>query len=248
MNKNKFLIGLFTVLCSTALFSCKKETVVNTDGSNLYQPYLQLQIGKYITYSVDSSIWNDALCIKFTPQSQQRFLINDTFRDNQKRLSYVVNVLSRKNDTAQWYSNDVIYITPAADHFEYVEKNIRFMRLANPVKSGATWAGNSLMPSDDKDYAYLQNWNYTYQNVLQPYDNGKMKFDNTITVSETNQVLNNPETAPNDYAYLLQSKSVYAYGVGMVYHEYTYWTYEPNPSGIGCRKGVGVIMRAIDHN
>jgi hypothetical protein len=250
MNKNKFLIGLCTVLCATALFfSCKKEkTEVNTDGGNLYQPYIPLEIGKYIIYDVDSFYWDESLCIKVTRKSQHEYLVTDTFRDNQNRLSYVINVLERKNDSSQFVSGDVFYMTPGAEKMEYVEKNIRFIRMVNPVKNMQSWQGNSLMPSDDMDYAYLKGWNYLYINVLKPYDNGKLKFDNTVTVVETDQVLNNPETQPNDYGYLLQSKSVYAYRVGMIFHEYIYWTYDPVPGSKNCRKGLGVTMRAIQHN
>jgi hypothetical protein len=250
MNKHKFLTGLLTVLCAATVFSsCKKEKiVVNTDGGNLYQPYIPLEIGKYITYAVDSFYWDETLCLKITRSSQHQHLVTDTFRDNQGRLSYVINVLERKNDSALYRSGDVFYITPAAEQMEYVEKNIRFMRLINPVKNGQTWLGNRLLPADDQDFAWLKGWNYTYKNVLEPYDNGKMKFDNTITVQETDQVLNNPETQPNDYAYLLQSKTVYAYRVGMIYREYAYWIYDPVPFVKSCRKGVGVTMRAIEHN
>lgn len=250
MNKKKFLIGLCAVLCTSALlFSCNKEKiVVNTDGGNLYQPYMPLEIGKYIIYNVDSFYWDEERCLKITRSSQHEYLVADTFRDNQNRLSYVINVLERKNDSSQFVSGDVFYITPGAEQLEYVEKNIRYMRLVNPVRNDQTWLGNSLLPADDKDYDWLKGWNYTYKNVMEPYDNGKMKFEKTITVVETNQVLNNPETLPDNYAYLLQSKSVYAYRVGMVFHEYLYWIYDPVPMAKNCRKGLGVTMRIAEHN
>lgn len=250
MNKSKLLVGLFAVVCATTtLFSCKKEkVVVNTDGGNLYQPYMPLEIGKYIIYNVDSFYWDDNLCIKTTRSSQHEYLVADTFRDLQNRLTYIINVLERKNDSAAFRSGDVLYITPGAEQMEYVEKNVRYKRMINPVRNSQTWLGNNLLPADDQDFAFLKGWNYTYKNVLEPYNNGKMTFDNTVTVSETDQVLNNPETHPSDYAYLLQSKSVYAYRIGMIYHEYTNWTYDPALSPTACRKGVGVVMRAVEHN
>jgi hypothetical protein len=250
MNKRKILIGaLAAVVATVTFFSCKKETKVNTDGGNLYQPYVPYQIGKYVIYDVDSSLWDDNLCLKVSRKCQMEYLVSDTFRDGQNRLSYVVDVLSRKNDTAQFASDYVLYVTPGAEQYEFVEKNIRFMRMVNPVKNGYSWSGNSLMPADDQDYAYLKNWNYQYQDVLQPYSTNKLTFPNTVTVSETNQVLNNPETKPDAYAYMLISKTVYAYEVGMVYHEYTNWTYDPTVPGVkACRKGSGVIMQAVEHN
>jgi hypothetical protein len=63
-------------------------------------------------------------------------LVADTFRDAQKRLSYAINVLSRKTPTDKFVVNDVVYYTPGAEQMEYVEKNIRFMRLVNPIVEG----------------------------------------------------------------------------------------------------------------
>lgn len=237
------------VLGAGLLSSCKKDRVlVNTNGGDLYQSFLPLEVGKYIIYDVDSSIWDDAKCIKYTYKSQHEYLVADTFRDGQMRLSYVINIRSRMTDKANWVVNDVINYTPAAEKLEMVQKNIRFMKLVNPISEGKVWAGNSLMPVEDQDYAYLKGWSYTYTDVLKPFNNGAINFEKTLTVSETNQVLNNPETKPEDYAYLLQSKSVYAFRVGMIYREYIYWTYDPVPLVKSCRKGVGVTMRAIEYN
>jgi len=250
MNKHRIILGLLAVVCATIMLgSCKKDrVVVNADGGNLYQTYMPLQIGKYIVYDVDSSIWDDVLCLKIIHHSQQKFLVTDTFRDGQNRLSYAISMESRLNATSQFVPNDVVYYTPGAEQLEYVEKNIRFMRLVNPIVEGKQWAGNSMMPADDQDYAYLKGWKYTYKNVLQPFNNGVINFEKTLTVDETNQIVNNPETQPADYAYLLQSKSVYAFRVGMVYREYTYWIYDPATTGKSCRKGVGVVMRAVEYN
>jgi hypothetical protein len=249
MKKTGFVALSMMALSATMLNSCKKDQIlVNTNGSDMYQSFLPLEKGKYITYDVDSSIWDDAKCTRISQKSQQQYLVADTFRDAQNRLSYAINIFSRLNAAATWKVNDVIYYTPGAEKMEVVQKNIRFMKMVNPVQDGFQWKGNSLLPADDQDFNYLKGWNYTYQNVLKPFDNGAKTFDKTVTVLETDQVLNNPETQPTAYAYLLQSKAVYAFRVGMVYREYTYWTYDPKPGVTTCRKGVGVTMRAIDYN
>lgn len=248
MNKNRIFTGVLALLCSVAFFSCKKEIVKNTDGGTLYQPYVPMQIGKHIVYDVDSSIWDDNLCVKFSRQYQMEYVVADTFRDGQNRLSYRIDVYIRKGDTAQWKINDVVYMTPAAEKLELVEKNIRYIRMVNPVKENYTWKGNSLMPAEDHDYDYMHPWVYKYGDMLQPYDNGKRTFENTITVTEVDSTFNNPETKPTLPAAKIFSKSVYAYGIGMVYHEYLYWTYEPQPSTTICRKGYGVVLRAVEYN
>ncbi|WP_344822843.1 hypothetical protein [Rurimicrobium arvi] len=249
MKKTRLLALSMIVVSTAVLNSCKKDQViVNTNGSDMYQSFVPLEIGKYITYDVDSSIWDDVNCIRYSHKSQQQYYVADTFRDDQNRLSYAVNIFSRLTSADNWKVDDVIYYTPAAEKMEVVQKNVRFIKMVNPVKDGQVWQGNSLLPQDDQDFNYLKGWKYTYQNVLQPYDNGARTFDQTVTVSETDQVLNNPETQPDDYGFLLQSKAVYAFRVGMIYREYTYWVYDPVPGSTNCRKGNGVIMRAIDYN
>ncbi len=248
MNKNKIFLGILTFVTASAIFTaCKKDRIiVEASTADLYQSYLPTEVGKYIIYDIDSSIWDDAKCLKYSYKYQHKYIVSDTFRDGQKRLSYVINVLSRLKPTDNFVVNDVIYYTPASERFEFVEKNIRFVRLINPIVENKTWNGNVLMPVEDQDYAYLKNWNYTYKNVNKPYNNGVVNFENTITVNETDQILNNPESMPASYASLLQSKSVYAFRVGLIYREYTSWTYDP--AIVRCRKGTGVVMRAVEYN
>ena len=250
MNKHKIIVGLVSVVLATALLStCNKDkVVVNTNGGDLYQSFLPLEVGKYIIYDVDSSIWDDTKCIKYTNKYQHEYLVADTFRDAQNRLSYTINISTRKTATDKFSIDKVVYYTPGAEQMEFVEKNIRFMRLINPITEGKQWLGNSLMPQEDQDYDFLKGWKYTYQNVLKPYNNGAINFEKTITVSEVDTIRNNPETMPDAYASLLQSKSIYAFRVGLIYREYAYWIYDPIPGAQNCRKGVGVIMRAIEYN
>lgn len=250
MNKQKIVGLILAVAGLSAIWTaCKKDRViVNSNGADLYQTYMPLEIGKYIIYEVDSSIWDNSLCVKDSRKYQHKYLIADTFRDAQSRLSYVVNIYSRRNSTDVFRVDDVIYYTPGAEQMELMQKNIRFIRLISPVAEGKQWNGNRLIPSEDQDFDYLQNWDYTYTNFEKPFNTGAINFENTVTVVERDTILNNPETMPDAYAYLLQSKSVYAFRVGMVYHEYAYWIYDPIPGEKNCRKGVGVTLRAIEYN
>jgi hypothetical protein len=252
MNKRFLTFSAIATLTAFAFFlsACKKDKViVNVDKGEMYQDFLPLTIGKYIVYDVDSSIWvDDNMCTKLTNKYQHKYTVADTFRDNQNRLSYTIEIKTRKNESSPWKVDDVIYYTPAAEKFETVQKNIRTMNLVNPIQEGKVWEGNSLLPHEDADYNWLKGWKYTYLDVLKPFNNGFKTFEKTITVEETDQILNNPETLPDAYASILQSKKVYAFRVGMIYKKYINWTYDPIPGSVNCRNGIGVEMRAIDYN
>lgn len=245
MNKKFLPALLLAALFSIAFFSCKKENddKYNGDYSKAYFP---LQFGRYVTYDVDSTLWDDFLQVKSLHKYQMRYTVADTFRDNENRLSYLVDVHIRKSDSLPWQVHRVINITPTPTRLEYTESNVRFIKLVFPVSDNIEWKGNSLIPADDQDYQYFYDWTYKYSNFTQPFNDGKVYFDNTVTVSQVDEQQNDPETMPAAYAYKTYAKEVYGYDIGLVYREITHWTYDPGI--VPFRKGYSVVMRAVDHN
>src|SRR5688572_2014768 len=86
-----FLAALYTV----SLFSCKKpaEDEIPLEETEAYFP---LQKDKYIIYNVDSTNWDDSLCIKKLDKYQMMYTVADTFTDNQGRASYRIDTRIRK--------------------------------------------------------------------------------------------------------------------------------------------------------
>jgi hypothetical protein len=246
MFKKLLPLAVIAGLCSISFFSsCKKETDTNYSNDSV-AAYYPMRIGKFITYSVDSTVWNDFDCSKIVRHYQMRYTFADTFSDASGRLSYRVETAIRTQDTVPWNSGMVLYYTPTASSLESVEANLRYIKLASPLANGTTWDGNSMISTNDADLGYFGNWSYTYANVGAPYDQDSIYFDHTVTVNEVNETTNDPETLPAAYADRTFSKEVYQYNLGMVYREMTHWIYDPNVSS--CRKGASVVMRAIDHN
>lgn len=244
MKKLRSALLTATVL-SLAFAACNKDED-KYDG-NATLAFYPLELGHYVTYQVDSVIWDDFQCLRTVHKMQHRYQVADTFTDNQGRPSYRIDILTRPADSLQWSVDEVIYATRTPDHLELVQNNLRFIRLAFPISNGKTWLGNSMIPSADQDYAYLSGWNYKYTNQGQDYNNGLSAFQNTVTVEQVDEQQNDPESMPTAYAYKTYGKEVYAYGVGLVFREATHWIYDPGASN-PCRKGYSVILRAIDHN
>jgi hypothetical protein len=243
MNRKYFPALLLAAFFSIAFFSCKKGTdKYSSDNSRGYFP---LRVGHYVVYDVDSTIWDDFAKVKTLHRYQMRYTIADTFTDNEKRLSYRIDVHIRPNDTLTWATHRVINVTPTNTTLEYSESNIRFIKLVFPVMEGKTWKGNSLIAAADQDYQYLQNWDYRYYAYEAPFNNGKVLFGTTLTVLQADEKVNDPETMPDAYASRTYGREVYGFNVGLVYRELTYWTYQPS---IQYRNGYSVIMRAVDHN
>ncbi|MCD8538412.1 MAG: hypothetical protein LRY55_00600, partial [Leadbetterella sp.] len=107
MNR-RILPFLLLAVLTVGFFSCKKKIDDTIAGNNVYFP---LEIGRYVTYQVDSTIFDDFTCSVRTSTYQMRYTIADTFRDDQDRLSYRMEVHRRMADTAQWDVFKVVYAT-----------------------------------------------------------------------------------------------------------------------------------------
>lgn len=241
MNK-KILPALLLLACSVAFFSCKKNGGSTNDPTRQYFP---IKFGKSITYNVDSIYYIDSICKQVEVTSQQKYSITDTFRDSGNRLSYIMNIYGRANESSPWQAQSVVLITPTSNGLEYVQSTIPFIKMVFPVKANEGWAGNSLVETADTVYKLFYNWRYVYQDVGMPYNNGLVNYENTATVLEDDETVNNPETDASLPASRTYYKEVYAYNVGMVYREFTHWTYTPDSTGTACKGGYSVIMRAV---
>jgi hypothetical protein len=239
------------LLISVGLASCKKESEDLSQmqmGNNFYPT----QIGKYIVYDYDSTIWDDfSGGVPVSRVGQVRYDVTDTFRDAGGRLAYTIKIQKRANDTDPYVVNDVISVTPTEDHVEMEQKTLTFIKLVFPVANGKSWNGNSLLPSTDNDpnyeefNNYQQDWNYTYSDFDGEYQPNAKLYQHTITVNQINESLNNPDSFPTAYADKNYSKEIYAYNVGLIYRERIYWQYQP---GTQARKGYGVVLKAVDNN
>jgi len=246
----KILLPL--LLLSVGLYSCKKE---NEDLSEIAKgnKFFPTEIGKYIVYDYDSTVWNNQLGTALPFTGQFRYTVVDTFRDAAGRLSYRINVERRKNDTDPYVPNDVLSVTPTEDRVELMQRGLTFIKMVFPVSNNKSWNGNALIALGDKDNAEYDNdkWKYTYANFDTEFDPGNNLYEHTVTVNQIDDQLNDPDVDSTAYAYRNYSQEIYAYNVGMVYRQRIYWEFQPKvggSGGSGYRKGYSVILRAVENN
>jgi hypothetical protein len=233
---------LLVALCVAALFSCKKSSKSNVDASVNYFP---LQYGKYVTYAVDSIYYIDSSCERIEIKSQMKYSITDTTTYLNKP-SYIMDVFSRPYDGSDWKQISVIIVTPTTEGLLFFQDQNKYLKMVFPVANDVTWAGNKYVQIQDTTKSYLRNWIYKYQNYHLSFNNGLVNFDNTVTVSENNLDINYPTVDSAVNASSTYAKEVYAYGVGMIYKEWTHTTYKADTSK--CLQGYRVVMRAIEYN
>jgi len=243
MIKKILPVLVLLAVCSASLFSCKKTSTSTVDVTRNYFP---LVFGKYVTYAVDSVIWYGKAGTRYEVKSQMKYEVTDTYTVN-RQLSYIMSVYWRPYDGADWVGNSVILLTPTTSSLLYAQSQVQFIKLMFPISNGLTWQGNANAAVLDSTLSYLAGWNYTYQNYHLSYFNGLVNFDNTVTLMEDDQNVNYQNVDSAVAGYRTYAKEVYAYNVGMIYKEWTHYTFGP-PDTAQNKEGSSVIMQAIDYN
>ena len=245
MKKNIF----FAVIIVAILFSaCKKtDEVFKTDTISDYAP---LDVGKYITYQLDSLIYADNINpVDRVNSYQVKHLVEDTTTDNLGRKAFTIRRYIRKTDNDNWVTDNAFVAINTGNSFEFIENNFRFIKLKEPIKNGYTWKGNSYIDTDpvNSDVNYYDDWDYTYNSLNTPLTLGAITIDSTLKVSERDEVINDPNNLLN-FSEINFSVSTYGKGIGLVYHRFVHREYQ-NPTGTaGYIVGYGITLTMIDHN
>ena len=244
----KYLIGL----CWLALLfaSCRKESVdFKADSVNDYFP---LQVGKYITYKLDSILYTNFGQNETIIHYEAQDRIDAQIADNLGRPAFRIIRYLRKNSTEEWNPDNVFMAVPTGNSIEYIENNLRFVKLVVPVKQGFSWKGNSAIDTYSPDYGltFLDDWDYTYDSVGVPLSVNSLKIENTITVDERDEFLGqDPSIGGTQYAEKTYSIEKYGKEIGLIYREFLHWEYQgPQAGRPGYYDGYGIRMSIIDHN
>lgn len=219
-------------LAGTFLADCKKQT--DDKAYETYHPYVPLSVGKYITYKLDSTITTSF----GTGFDVHTYTVKDSIEaqitDNANRLSY--RVVRYQLSGMQWTPVNVFMVTPTANTLEWVDNNIRIIKMVNPVVNGKIWKGNSYVSYtpyfDNSDF---KNWTYTYTNLYMPFTVNNQSLDSTITVVSYDS-LSNDSFYYKRYSTYTKGYEVYARNVGKVYQDILNWEYQAFTTLTNCKQ------------
>ena len=254
---------IFLLLGLMVITSCKKTVkFTNTSGysGSLTDFWTPLQVGKYVTYRLDSLNFYFYGQLDTTTSYLVKDSVEDTITDGAGNRVYLVTRYMSDTTGSSWTAGETYTVTPSVQKIEMMENNLRFIKLAWPMDDGFSWLGNSYLPyapyqgyfdfSDDS-HLTLGNWTYTYQNVDRPYTVGKTSYDSTITVLQANDSINVPVANPNAFGSKTYWSETYAKHIGLIYRHTEMWEYQPpTPDGTqsGYKIGFQLTMRIVDHN
>jgi|SRR5665213_987400 len=182
--------------------SCTKDKNTSINGDPAGYGYFPIDTGHWVIYDYDS--------VALSPFGNDSFhfllqeYIRSTFLDNTGQTTERIERYEMQNDTSPWTIVNVWTANLHTNDAERVEDNVRFVKLAFPVQSSATWNGNAYNNINPE-------WDYTYTSIDQPLTIGSLSFDSTLTVLQ----VNNTNLVQQQYGI-----EQYAKGVGMIYKEF----------------------------
>ncbi len=243
----KQFLSLF--IAAVVLFSaCKKSSEVLDVAA--IKDYAPLVVGKYITYNLDSTIFINFGTKDTVIKYQIKDVIDAQITDNLGRTAFRVIRYIRKTAANPWNPDNTFMYVPTDFGLEFIENNMRFLKLKAPIRDGFAWKGNSYIDtySLNSNVKYLADWDYTYDSVNVSTRVGTFTLDSTLHVAQRDEVIGNPSDL-NSYHEINFGAEKYAAGIGLVYRNFLHIEYQPPRPGVGAyRLGYAVKMTMIDHN
>jgi hypothetical protein len=245
------------VIITFTLFSCSDKT--EEFVSEPLSDYIPLQLGKYITYRIDSLVFTNFGRDIEIHKYQVKHVVDAQITDNLGRPSYrIFTYLSDSTGMEGWTPNGSYFITPVTNQMEVIENNLRVIKLHQPIRDGYEWKGNAYLPIDPYDsrdplnsYDFGMNeWDFYYDGEAEPAVSIQgQTYNDVFTVEQRDDAFNAPVAIDDVYGFKNRSIEKYSKNIGLVYREYELWEYEPNTSGSSpYYKGFGITMWMIDHN
>jgi hypothetical protein len=225
----------FKILLILSLSGCAKKDSEQLNPFPIFLDYYPGKIGTYIDYEVDSIYHNDALAIHDTVHYKIRELLESNFIDDQGRNSIRIERYITAIDSSNWVLKDIWYSTTTDVRMEKIEEDVRFIKLINPIEQDKIWNGNAMNVLDE--------WQYNYLQIEEPFFDGHLNFDSTITVLQRD----NSNNIEKEYA-----KEIFAKKIGMIYKYSKVLRVNPSfnellPDTADINSGLEYTMKAINY-
>ncbi len=245
-------LTLLVVFSLLFVVSCKDESTFEDPVIDQTQEYFPLEIGKQITYRVDSIIYdpiNETQVEVDTSIVYVREIVTDTFTNEVGDLIYTIERYKSFDSNFNWEISDVWAASKSQTRAERYEENLRFVKMVFPVKAGDIWDGNTfidetnLYPVAGENMEIFKSWFYEVMTTDEPETIGGFSFDEVTTIQQAN------EENLIERRYSLEK---YAKGVGLVYREMEiYDTQDINesiPWEEKADKGFKLTLVVVDYN
>lgn len=243
------LCGLLALTaCENKLEDFKPETITD------YAPY---EIGKYITYRLDSLVFANSGNDITTRSYQVKHTVTGTTTDNNGNKVFIITrSLNNEGATGNWVANGTYTVTPSSNKLETTDNNLRIITLVTPLKQGYSWMGNSHLTTapyyslfDMNAGSDMNKWNFIYTASGDTSINN-ITYNNVWHIQQNDYTLNIPPTPTTSFGIKEVASEKYAKGIGLIYKNFQLYEFQQananNPQAH--YTGFGITMWIIDHN
>lgn len=243
MNRLPFLILMaFSV---TALFfaACEDEFRISDQRDDA--GYYPLEVGQYISYQLDSIVFDDFQKEKFESFYQVRELVESTFEDAAGNMAYRIERAFKTDESANWgdAGYQIWFAYKDGRTAERIEENQRYIKLSFPLSINKEWQGNQYINFDllsnqaidsteESPIEYLRDWDYEITAIDEPLSINGFDFDSTLTVSQHEYSIQTDT---------IGAKEIYAKNVGLIFKELFVvstqcsYSFDCEPNDVVCR-------------
>lgn len=192
----KLLVGL---LLLSALASCSKNE--NLPPLNMGLEYFPLVAKRVVTYTVDSTVYNDFNNSTTNFQFQIKDSVSNSYTDGEGNTAYRIERF-KKEGIADWIFQKTISKKIANNRAEEFVDNYKYIRLVFPTTLHRQWNGNA--------YNNIGLWQHEITEINEPLVIGTNTLDSTLTVNQYTEI-----NLIREDIY----KEIYAKNVGLVLKE-----------------------------
>lgn len=186
--RSKRLHLVTTIAACFIFFGCTKKT--EDFKTAPLSDYLPLEVGKYITYRVDSTVFVNFGSATEIHSYQEKNVIDAKITDALGREGYrVFRFIRDTTGTNAWAPAGTYFIIPADKTIEVIENNLRFIKLALPIQQDFSWKGNRYLNDEPyaSSYSFLNDddmdtWDYTYNNINDVFNYQQQNLSDVVSV------------------------------------------------------------------
>lgn len=240
------IVSLMLLMLMTG---CSKEIEI-LDVDNVHR-YFPLSVGKTSFYRLDSTVTSAFGTSLVTKKFLAKDSVESTFYDNEGRLSFrIFRFITDTLGKQPWRFAATYVATPTVNAIEYVDNNYRFIKLHAPVSEGFQWKAHSFIDTKSLNSAvrYLDEWQYEYNKVGEPFSVFSKEYTNTISIAQNDETTPQGPFNPQNYQQRNLGIEVYADGIGLIYKEFLHWTWQVTPPPARYEDGsYGITLRLINY-
>lgn len=215
---------VFFVL-SILAFSCAKQSIEEPELLNP-KDYFPIDSGMYWLYDA-TFITIDAAVGTFDTTYSELKMAYLTF--DHELQQYILERHSREDSLHAWMEYDIVRISWDELSMQWVENNLRYVKLTDPVYESKSWDGNS--------YNILEEWNYYYSDVNTSFELNNISYNSTIRVEK------------RDVENVIQQTrafEIFAKDVGMVYDYIAEFSYQGSSVNLGKSRELKLIKFGVE--